>query len=97
MTHRWRANASLNIGLSATVSARALKLAGNCFSGFFHYQGMSAQRMETSSRAPSAVDAVDRMYEAAGLNLKTASEAEKASLRLRLIDEARKGGMRFPA
>jgi hypothetical protein len=42
-------------------------------------------------------EAVDRMYEAAGLNLKTASEAEKASLRLRLIDEARKGGMRFPA
>jgi hypothetical protein len=42
-------------------------------------------------------DAVDRMYEAAGLNLKTATEAEKASLRLRLIDEARKGGMRFPA
>jgi hypothetical protein len=41
-------------------------------------------------------DAVDRMYEAAGLNLKTASETEKASLRLRLIDEARKGGMRFP-
>jgi len=42
-------------------------------------------------------DAVDRMYEAAGLTLKTVSEAEKASLRLRLIDEARKGGMRFPA
>ena len=42
-------------------------------------------------------DAIDRMYEVAGLNLKTATEAEKASLRLRLIDEARKGGMRFPA
>ena len=42
-------------------------------------------------------NAVDRMYEAAGLNLKTATEVEKASLRLRLIDEARKGGMRFPA
>jgi hypothetical protein len=41
-------------------------------------------------------DAIDRMYEVAGLNLKTATEAEKASLRLRLIDEARKGGMRFP-
>jgi hypothetical protein len=37
------------------------------------------------------------MYEVAGLNPKTATEAEKASLRLRLIDEARKGGMRFPA
>jgi hypothetical protein len=43
------------------------------------------------------VDAIRRVYEAAGLNLKTATEAEKASLRLRLIDEARKGGMRFPA
>jgi hypothetical protein len=32
-----------------------------------------------------------------GLKLKTATETEKASLRLRLIDEARKGGMRFPA
>jgi hypothetical protein len=42
-------------------------------------------------------DAIDRMYEVAGLNLKTATEAEKTSLRLRLIDEARKGGMRFPA
>jgi hypothetical protein len=41
--------------------------------------------------------AIDRMYQVAGLNLKTATEAEKASLRLRLIDEARKGGMRFPA
>jgi hypothetical protein len=42
-------------------------------------------------------DAIDRMYEVAGLNLETATEAEKASLRLRLIAEARKGGMRFPA
>jgi hypothetical protein len=42
-------------------------------------------------------DAVDRMYQAAGLNLKTATEGEKASLRIRLMDEARKGGMRFPA
>jgi hypothetical protein len=42
-------------------------------------------------------DAVHRMYEAAGINLKTATENEKASLRMRLIDEARKGGMRFPA
>jgi hypothetical protein len=41
-------------------------------------------------------DAIHRMYEVAGLNLKTATEAEKASLRLRLINEARKGGMRFP-
>jgi hypothetical protein len=42
-------------------------------------------------------DAIDRMYEVAGLNLKTATEAEKASLRLRLVAEARKGGMKFPA
>ncbi len=42
-------------------------------------------------------NAIDRMYEVAGLNVKTATEAEKASLRLRLIAEARKGGMRFPA
>src|SRR6266850_4179927 len=36
MTQRCRANASRNIGLSATVSALALKLAGSCFRGFFH-------------------------------------------------------------
>jgi hypothetical protein len=42
-------------------------------------------------------DAIDRMYEVAGLNPKTATEAEKASLRLRLMAEAKKGGMRFPA
>ena len=42
-------------------------------------------------------EAIHRMYEVAGLNLKTATEAEKASLRLRLVAEARKSGMRFPA
>jgi hypothetical protein len=42
-------------------------------------------------------DAIHRMYEAAGVNLKMATDAEKASLRLRLMDEARRGGMRFPA
>jgi hypothetical protein len=42
-------------------------------------------------------DAIHRMYEAAGVNPNTASEGEKASLRLRLMNEARKGGMRFPA
>jgi hypothetical protein len=42
-------------------------------------------------------DAINRMYEAAGVNLKTATEAAKTSLRLRLMDEARKAGMRFPA
>jgi hypothetical protein len=42
-------------------------------------------------------DAIHRLYEAGGVNLRTASEGEKASLRMRLMDEARKGGMRFPA
>ncbi len=41
--------------------------------------------------------AINRLYEAAGVNLTTATEAEKASLRMRLMDEARKCGMRFPA
>jgi hypothetical protein len=40
--------------------------------------------------------AMHRMYEAAGVNPITASEGEKASLRMRLMDEARKRGMRFP-
>jgi hypothetical protein len=43
------------MGLSATVSALALKLAGNSFNGFFYQQGMSPQRIEISSRAPSDV------------------------------------------
>jgi hypothetical protein len=42
-------------------------------------------------------DAIHLMYERAGVNLKTASESEKALLRTRLMNEARKGGMRFPA
>lgn len=42
-------------------------------------------------------DAIDRMYEAAGMNLKTASDSEKAALRMRLMDEARRAGMRFPS
>jgi hypothetical protein len=41
-------------------------------------------------------EAVYRMYQAAGVDLMTATEGEKGSLRARLIDEARKGGMRFP-
>jgi hypothetical protein len=41
MMHRLRLKASRNIGFSATVSARALKLAGNSFSVFFHHQGMN--------------------------------------------------------
>jgi hypothetical protein len=36
MTHRWRLNASRNMGVLATVSNLALKVAGTCFRGFFH-------------------------------------------------------------
>jgi hypothetical protein len=54
--HRWRLNASRNIGLSATLSARALKLAGNSFKGFFYHHGTSPQRIETSSAAPPVAD-----------------------------------------
>jgi hypothetical protein len=42
------------MGLSATLSARALNVAGSCFSGFFHQYGMSPHRMGTSSLVPSA-------------------------------------------
>jgi len=42
-------------------------------------------------------DAISKMYEAAGMDLMTATESEKASLWMRLIAEARKGGMRLPA
>jgi hypothetical protein len=52
MIHRWRLNASRNMGLLATVSALALKLAGSCFRGFFHHHGTSPQRIETSSAWP---------------------------------------------
>jgi hypothetical protein len=58
------------------------------------------RRMQTDDYATlqeKHADAIHRMYEAAGVNLKTATEAEKTSLRLRLMDEARKGGLRFPA
>jgi hypothetical protein len=55
------------------------------------------QRDDGGALQEKHATAIDRMYEVAGLNLKTATEAEKALLRLRLIDEARKGGMRFPA
>jgi hypothetical protein len=54
-------------------------------------------RMTTAQCKKSTPTLFIDMYEVAGLNLKTAAEAEKASLRLRLINEARKGGMRFPA
>jgi hypothetical protein len=55
------------------------------------------QRDDYATLQEKHAAAIHRMYEAAGVNLKTATEAEKAPLRLRLMDEARKGGMRFPA
>jgi hypothetical protein len=55
------------------------------------------QRDDGGALQEKHADAIHRMYEVAGLNLKTATEVEKASLRLRLVAEARKGGMRFPA
>jgi hypothetical protein len=55
------------------------------------------QRNDDGTLQAKHADAIHRMYEAAGVNLKTATEDEKASLRMRLMDEARKGGMRFPA
>jgi len=57
------------------------------------------RRMRSDNDALQAkhADAMHRMYEAAGINLKTATEGEKALLWKRLMDEARKGGMRFPA
>ena len=59
----------------------------------FHYM----QREDCGALQEKHADAIHRMYEAAGMNPQTATEGEKASLRLRLIDEARRGGMRFPA
>jgi hypothetical protein len=62
-----------------------------------HDQLRTMQRDNGGALQEKHADAIDRMYEVAGLNLKTATEAEKVSLRLRLMAEARKGGMRFPA
>jgi hypothetical protein len=55
------------------------------------------QRDDYGALQEKHADAIHRMYETAGVNLKTATEGETASLRMRLMDEARKGGMRFPA
>jgi hypothetical protein len=60
-------------------------------------QFRSMRRDNGGALEENHASAIDRMYEVAGLNLKTATEAEKARLRLLLIDKARKGGMRFPA
>jgi hypothetical protein len=55
------------------------------------------QREDYGALQEKHADAIFKMYEAAGVDLMTATEGEKASLSMRLIDEARKGGMRLPA
>jgi hypothetical protein len=55
------------------------------------------QRDDGGALQEKHAGAIDRMYELAGLNLRTATETEKVRLRLRLMAEARRGGMRFPA
>ena len=42
-------NAPRNIGRSASVSARALKVEGSSLSGFFHQEGTRPQYIGTSS------------------------------------------------
>ncbi len=51
--HRDRLNAERNIGFSATVSTRALNVAGVSLAFFFHHDGTSPQRIGTSSRFAS--------------------------------------------
>jgi hypothetical protein len=54
------------------------------------------QKHDCGALQEKHADAIHRMYEAAGVNPNTATDGEKASLQVRLMDEARKGGMRFP-
>jgi hypothetical protein len=60
-------------------------------------QSLAVRKDDDGTMQEKHADAIHRVYEVAGLNLNTATEAEKTSLRLRLVAEARKGGMRFPA
>jgi enoyl-CoA hydratase/carnithine racemase len=59
------------MGLSATVSALALKLAGNCFSGFFQHHGMSpdAELDEFVDALARRIASFDRRAIAAAKNL----------------------------
>jgi hypothetical protein len=50
MMQRFRLKASRNIGLSATVSDLALKVAGSCFSGLFHHLGIRPYRIGIKTR-----------------------------------------------
>jgi hypothetical protein len=49
MTHRRRLKASRYLGFEATVSERALKVAGSCLRGFDHQYGTKPQRMRAKS------------------------------------------------
>jgi hypothetical protein len=60
MMQRRDLNAERNIGFSATLSARALKVEGSSFSDFFHQAGTSPQRIGTSSR-PASLDRATSM------------------------------------
>ena len=51
---RERLKAERNIGFSATVSARALKVEGTSLAVFFHHPGMRPQRIGTSSGPAAA-------------------------------------------
>ncbi len=51
--HRRDLKAERNIGFSATLSARALNVDGSSFSGFFHHDGTSPQRIGRISRPTS--------------------------------------------
>jgi hypothetical protein len=53
---RWKADR--NTGFSATVSARALSVAGVSFAFFFHHDGISPQRIGASSFRPSRATTV---------------------------------------
>jgi hypothetical protein len=53
-------NADRNIGFSATVSARALKVDGTSLAVSFHHDGMSPQRIGTSA-GPSVVGSTTSM------------------------------------
>ena len=68
MRQRRRRKASRNIGFSATLSARALKVAGSSFRLFFHQAGTRPQRSGTSLAPAVALDdGVDRLRRAEGV------------------------------
>jgi hypothetical protein len=81
MMHRLRLKASRNIGLSATLSARALKLAGNSFRGFFHHHGTSPQRhgdklSGAASGGPYDIDRIRRRNVVMGLQIASRAAGE---------------------